>query len=266
MINLIIESKSSLKSSANKEKFVTDGIKKDRPFSLRTITYCFVFKVMKIEIKEIQSKIQGYRAEGKRLFTTSSFQTHSLVMLHILSEIDATIPVYFINTGYLFPETLAFRDQIAQLFKLNVIDLKPNTPKYLQREPNGKLLFASDPDHCCYLNKTQPMEAVMAVFDVWINGVRADQSATRKAMMVEQSAPFNTLRYHPILDWNQKKIYAYIKEHNLPRHPLDAQGYVSIGCEPCTRKMDLEMQVRETRWFGMNKVECGLHTDLIINK
>lgn len=198
-----------------------------------------------------------------RMFTTSSFQTHSLVMLHVLSEVDPTIPVYFINTGYLFPETLSFRDRIAEEFGLNVLDLKPNTPKYLQREPNGKLMFTTDPDHCCYLNKTQPMEAVLSAFDIWINGVRADQSATRKAMKVEQPAPFNTKRFHPMLDWDKRMIYRYIKEKNLPRHPLDAQGYVSIGCEPCTRKPDPEMQEREARWFGLNKVECGLHTDLI---
>ena len=214
---------------------------------------------------QIQQKISDYKSSGKRLFTTSSFQTHSLVMLHILSRIDKSIPVYFINTGYLFPETVAFRDVIAEAFDLQIVDLKPNTPKYLQRETNGKLLYTTDPDHCCYLNKTQPMEPILASFDVWINGVRGDQSAVRKAMKVEQPAPFDCIRFHPMLDWDNKQIFAYIKEHNLPRHPMDAKGYLSIGCEPCTRKMDPEMQEREARWYGLNKVECGLHTDLIKN-
>lgn len=216
-----------------------------------------------MEVAEIKEKIEEYKVEGKRLFTTSSFQTHSIPMLHIISEIDRSIPVYFINTGYLFPETVSFRDQVADAFGLEIVDLKPDTPKYLQREPNGKLMFTTDPDHCCYLNKTQPMERVMAAHDVWINGVRADQSAVRKAMKVEQAAPYNSIRFHPMLDWDKRKIFAYIKEHDLPKHPLDAEGYISIGCEPCTRKMDLEMQEREARWFGLNKVECGLHTDLI---
>ena len=214
---------------------------------------------------QIKQKIEEYHEQGKKLFTTSSFQTHSLVMLHILSRIDKSIPVYFINTGYLFPETVAFRDEVASAFDLKIIDLKPNTPKYLQRETNGKLMFTTDPDHCCYLNKTQPMEPVLAAHDVWINGVRADQSAIRKAMKVEQAAPFDSIRFHPMLDWDNKQIFAYIKEHNLPRHPMDAKGYLSIGCEPCTRKMDPEMQEREARWYGLNKVECGLHTDLIKN-
>ncbi|WP_420318398.1 phosphoadenylyl-sulfate reductase [Ekhidna sp.] len=216
-----------------------------------------------MEIHLIREKIEGYLQDGKKLFTTSSFQTHSIPMLHIISEIDRSIPVYFINTGYLFPETISFRDEVADRLGLKIVDLKPNTPKYMQRESNGKLLFTTDPDHCCYLNKTQPMESVLASHDVWINGVRGDQSAIRQAMKIEQPAPFDSIRFHPMLDWDKRRIFSYIKEHDLPKHPLDAQGYISIGCEPCTRKMDLEMQEREARWFGLNKVECGLHTDLV---
>jgi phosphoadenosine phosphosulfate reductase len=219
-----------------------------------------------MEIKEIKSKITKYQQAGKRIFTTSSFQTHSLVLLHIIKKISPEIPVYFINTGYLFPETVRFKDHITDLFQLTVIDLKPATPKYLQKEPNGKLLYTSDPDHCCAINKIQPLDTVLATYDVWMNGVRADQSATRSAMKIEQAAPHNTVRFHPMLDWNQKKIFEYLKQYNIPKHPLEQRGYTSIGCEPCTRKVDLEMQAREARGFGLNKVECGLHTDLIVKE
>lgn len=211
----------------------------------------------------IKNKIESYNAEGKKMFTSSSFQSHSIVMLHLLSRIDKSIPVYFINTGYHFAETLQFRDQIADSFGLNVVDLKSETPKHLQKDAAGRLLFTSDPDFCCYLNKVAPMETVLAEHDVWINGVRGDQSATRKAMNVEQPAPHDTVRFHPMLDWTSKMIWDYRKEYNLPAHPLEAKGFLSIGCEPCTRKFDLEMQEREARWYGMNKTECGLHTDLI---
>ncbi|MCX2744314.1 phosphoadenylyl-sulfate reductase [Mangrovivirga sp. M17] len=213
--------------------------------------------------EEFTSKIELYKHQGKKVFTSSSFQTHSLVMLHMISRIDNTIPVYFINTGYHFPETLTFRDQVAEEFGLNVQDIKSTTPKMMQKDANGRLLFTSDPDHCCYLNKVQPMEPLLMEYDVWINGVRGDQSAVRKAMTVEQPAPNGAIRFHPMLDWTMRDIFAYIKEHNLPRHPLDAKGYSSIGCEPCTRKPDPEMHERESRWFGMKKVECGLHTDLV---
>ena len=197
------------------------------------------------------------------MFTSSSFQSHSLVMLHIISRVDNSIPVYFINTGYHFPETIQFRDYITDSFKLNTFDLKPEVPKHMQLDAHGRLLFASDPDHCCYLNKTQPMDGVLRSFDVWINGVRADQSAVRAAMKVEQPAPYKTIRFHPMLDWNAKMIWQYQKEFNLPKHPLEEKGYVSIGCEPCTRRLDPGMQEREARWYGLKKVECGLHTELV---
>lgn len=216
-----------------------------------------------MNFNEIKDRIEGYKKEGKTLFTTSSFQSHSLVLLHILSRIDRSIPVYFINTGFHFPETVLFRDQIAEQFGVKIVDLKSDVPKFMQRDPDGKLLFTSDPDHCCYLNKTQPMDAILMAHDVWINGVRADQSATRAAMKVEQPAKHGCTRFHPMLDWNSKMIWQYQKEYDLPKHPLEEKGFVSIGCEPCTRKLDPEMQEREARWFGLNKVECGLHTDLI---
>lgn len=216
-----------------------------------------------MKFEEIKAKIEEYRASGKKMFTTSSFQSHSLVLLHMLSRIDRSIPVYFINTGYHFPETVQFRDYITELFGLPIVDLKSDVPKFMQRDAEGKLLFTSDPDHCCYLNKTQPMDGILRSNDVWINGVRADQSAVRAAMKVEQPAQHGSIRFHPMLDWNSKMIWQYQKEYNLPKHPLEEKGYVSIGCEPCTRKLDPEMQEREARWFGLNKIECGLHTDLI---
>lgn len=216
-----------------------------------------------MNFEEIKAQLTRYKEEGKRVFTSSSFQSHSLVMLHIISRIDKTIPIYFINTGYHFADTLKFRDTVANEFGLTVKDLTSETPKHLQRDEKGNLLFTSDPDFCCYLNKVAPLDLVLAENDVWINGVRGDQSAVRKAMKVEQPAPHNTIRFHPMLDWTSKMIFEYQKEFSLPKHPLEAQGYLSIGCEPCTRKFDLEMQEREARWYGMNKTECGLHTDLI---
>jgi phosphoadenosine phosphosulfate reductase len=216
-----------------------------------------------MDFEQIKDKIDHYKDDGKLLFTSSSFQSHSLVLLHILSRIDKTIPVYFINTGYHFPETIEFRDTVTDLFGLNTIDLKAEVPKHMQRDAEGKLLFTSDPDHCCYLNKTQPMDGILRSHDVWINGVRADQSAVRAAMKVEQLAPHQSIRFHPMLDWNAKMIWQYQKEFNLPQHPLDSKGYVSIGCEPCTRRLDPGMQEREARWYGLKKVECGLHTELV---
>ncbi|MFN6946938.1 MAG: phosphoadenylyl-sulfate reductase [Cytophagaceae bacterium] len=219
-----------------------------------------------MDFEGIKYKINEYNQNYRKMFTTSSFQTHSIVLLHILSKIDNSIPVYFINTGYHFPETVAFRDQVADLLKLNIQEASSFTPRHMQRDSEGRLLFTSDPDFCCYLNKIQPLEPILAEHDVWINGVRADQSAVRKSFNIEEKAPHDVIRFHPMLDWNTKMIELYIKEHKLPRHPLEAKGYFSIGCEPCTRKFDLEWNAREGRWFGLKKTECGLNTDLVAKK
>ncbi len=212
-------------------------------------------------VENIRKYIENYKKKGLKIFITSSFQTHSIPLLHIISEIDKTIPVMFINTGYLFPDTLIFRDKIVKLLDLNLVNINPIISKINQKDCNGNLLFASDPDHCCYLNKTQPLETVLANHDIWINGIRANQNENRKKMNIVEDGAFNCKRFHPILDWNNKMIYDYIKKYNLPKHPLEEKGYLSIGCEPCTQKIDVTND-RSGRWAGLNKTECGLHTDL----
>ncbi|WP_428623308.1 phosphoadenylyl-sulfate reductase [Sedimenticola sp.] len=211
----------------------------------------------------IRQRIGDFLDEGKKLFVGSSFQSHSIPLLHIVRSISHDIPVYFIDTGFHFPDTIRFKDQIAQQLDLNVISTRSAVCKRLQCDAGGSFYFASDPDHCCYLNKIQPLEPVLIEHDVWINGVRADQSETRRQMRETQKGPLGTLRYHPMLNWNNKEIFYYRKLHNLPAHPLEEKGYLSIGCEPCTRKMDPNGDERQGRWFGMKKTECGLHTQLI---
>jgi phosphoadenosine phosphosulfate reductase len=219
-----------------------------------------------LDFEQIKRKIEDYISEGKKIFTSSSFQTHSIPLLHMISRIDATIPVYFLNTGYHFSETITFRDEVVELLNLNLVDLKPDTPKNMQLDTQGKLLFTSDPDHCCYLNKIQPMEQVLLRYDVWINGIRAEQNSFRSGLKIEENARHDVIRFHPLIGWSSKDIYNYRKKNNLPGHPLESKGYFSIGCEPCTRRLDLEMQERESRWYGLNKTECGINTDLVNHK
>ncbi len=207
--------------------------------------------------------MQRYARDNKKLFASSSFQTHSMVLLHIIGESTLDIPVYFINTGYHFPETISYKEQMTEQLGLQVIDLYSHTPKNMQKDAEGRLLFTSDPDYCCYLNKTQPMEKILQIHDIWINGIRGDQNKFRSNLKVEEAAPYGSLRFHPMLDWSSRDIFTYIKEFNISRHPLDAQGYLSIGCEPCTHKRHPDIDEREARWYGLNKTECGLHTDLI---
>ena len=219
---------------------------------------------MKNLIQNIEKQIEYYKKNDLKLFVSSSFQTQSVPLLHIISLIDNTIPVYFINTGFLFPETHQFKNELQSNFNLKIIDISSPISKHLQKNEKGNFLFCNDPNKCCYLNKTLPLDMVLKNYDIWINGVRKDQNANRSRLSIEENAPHNTLRYHPMLDWTAKMIWDYIKDNDLKKHPLENDGYMSIGCKPCTDKYSSVLDdSRNTRWVGMNKTECGLHTDLI---
>lgn len=210
-------------------------------------------------------QIRKYLEEDRAVLVSSSFQTHSIPLLHMISRIDPDVPVAFLNTGFLFAETLEFRDQVLDRFGLNLLEVTSSVPKSQQRDPQGRFFFHSDPDRCCYMNKVQPMEDLLWQYDVWINGVRADQSAQRKTFEIEQPTPQRAIRFHPMLDWTSKMIHEYRMEYNLPEHPLEAKGYYSVGCEPCTQRMSAGGG-RDGRWFGQKKTECGLHMDLVTPK
>ncbi len=211
-----------------------------------------------MEIQPVCDKIFQYKSEGRRLFATSSFQTNSVVLLHIISLTDKTIPVYFINTGYHFPETIIYKNQITRMLGINVMDLLPHVPKVMQCNAQGDLMFTYDPDYCCYLNKVQPVEALLKQYDVWINGVRAEQNYIRGGFREEEATRYKAVKYHPLLNWTGREMDAYVKFFDLPVHPLERLGYKSIGCEPCTRPANGQ-NIREGRWAGMKKTECGLH-------
>ena len=189
-------------------------------------------------------------------------------MLHILSAHRPSIEIVFLDTGYHFPETLEFRDQVAEMLDLKVTSVRSNVPKSDQRMPDGRLLFAANADHCCYLNKVEPLEPFLRSHDIWISGVRADQSVVRANMKTTLPGPYGVTRYHPMLDWSAKDIFDYRAHFGLPAHPLEAQGYLSVGCMPCTRPYLVSLDgsadgiSRNGRWAGQTKTECGLHTEL----
>lgn len=213
------------------------------------------------QLKFIAEKIEYYNNTNKRIFISSSFQTHSIPLLHIISSIDKQIPIYFLNTGFHFPETLLFKDEIANLLNLNVVSLESDIGKFSQRDQKGRFFFCSNSDYCCHINKILPLEPVLMEYDIWITGVRRDQNNNRKKMDFEAQGSFQTIRFHPMLDWSAKMIWEYRQLYNLPTHPLEKEGYLSVGCAPCTQKyID---SGRGGRWTGQNKSECGLHTELI---
>lgn len=213
--------------------------------------------------KIIFQQIEKLHSEGKTLFATSSFQTQSLPLLHIISQLEFKVPIFYLNTGFLFPETLSYIRRLEKELSIEVHGLSSNISKINQRDENNRFLFVSDPDYCCHINKIKPLEATIAQYDVWINGVRGDQSVHRSKLKTFEKSINEKLRFHPMLQWNRKDVYAYINKHNLPKHPLEKEGYVSVGCEPCTRKATIEDVERGGRWAGLTKSECGLHTELI---
>lgn len=213
--------------------------------------------------QQVITEIESFAEQGKRIMATSSFQTQSLPLLHLLTCTRATIPVIFIDTGYHFPETLAFRDQVVEQLGLQLMECRPPVPKSEQRDCQGHLLFLSNPEQCCYLNKVMPLHSLLRGYDVWISGVRADQSDARRNLQRQQPGVHGVLRHHPLLDWSAKDIYDYRRAHRLPEHPLEARGISSVGCLPCTAPPLTEVSVdRSGRWLGQAKTECGLHTEL----
>ena len=217
---------------------------------------------MQEKVRSIHDKLRAYENSGMRMFSTCSFQTHSIALLHILSIAQTPIDIYFINTGFHFPETLQYRDMLSAILGITVHTVSSPVSKSMQRDTNGNLLYASAPDLCCYLNKTQVAENLLREYDVWVNGVRASQSEYRSQMQTEQAASNIAVRYHPMLHWSSKEIYEYLTQNNLPTHPLHLKGYYSIGCEPCTSNANCDTD-RSGRWQGLKKTECGLNTDLI---
>jgi phosphoadenosine phosphosulfate reductase len=207
---------------------------------------------------EILARLHRGLASGERMFATTSFQTHSVPLLHILSRACPELPVHYLDTGYLFPETLRFRDRLAAWLGIRFVAIRPDIPKSDQRDADGMLMYAWDPDRCCHVNKVQPLEAMLASHDLWISGVRADQSEARRRLEVEQPWAHGCRRYHPMLDWTPRDIHSYRKAHDLPAHPLEAEGYVSVGCQPCTRRPCSD-DPRSGRWHGLGKTECGLN-------
>lgn len=217
-------------------------------------------------IAPIARQLQQYQDQGLKIFSTSSFQPQSLPLLHILSRLAPDMPIYFLDTGYHFPETLAYRDTLSTQLGINLQIASPlTTPQ--QQQVDGTPLHAVDADRCCHVNKVEPMDAVLQQYDVWVNGIRRGQSSVRAGMQTEEQSKFGVLRYHPMLEWDSRMVFSYIHAYQLPLHPLASQGYMSIGCAPCTAPSMMGQQPealddRSGRWAGQQKTECGLHTTL----
>ena len=194
------------------------------------------------------------------LAIVSSFGAESAVLLHLVASIDPSVPVIFLETGKHFPETIAYRDTLAKRLGLtNLSIVEPDAEVIAKKDETG-LRWSYDPDGCCEIRKVIPLEKAMARFDASITGRKAFQASTRNALPRFEVDKAGKLKINPLADWTKADLDAYFVEHDLPAHPLVAEGYLSIGCAPCTSKVKPGEDPRSGRWVGWDKTECGIHT------
>lgn len=197
---------------------------------------------------------------------STSFQTQSMALLHMVARIMPDIKIFFLDTGYHFWDTLIFREQIQHEWNLNVVDLYRDTRWDIFARQNTRVLPTQDPNLCCYIHKVQPMQKALSGLRAWISGIRRDQTSDRAHAQILELQDDGLLKVNPLLHWTQSGVAAYMADHHLPAHPLYERGYRSIGCAPCTIAIGLADDERAGRWAGRAKTECGLHTDMFKHK
>ena len=195
----------------------------------------------------------------EHLALVSSFGTESAALLKVMADVDPAIPVIFLDTGWLFEETLRYRDTlIATLGLLDVRSIKPLEETLLREDPERELWY-SDPDACCRIRKVEPLARALKPFSAWINGRKRFQGGLRAEIpVVEQDGA--RLKFNPFANVSREDIEAIYSTANLPPHPLLASGFLSVGCMPCTSRTSPDEDARAGRWRGRPKTECGIHT------
>jgi phosphoadenosine phosphosulfate reductase len=197
-----------------------------------------------------------------RIAVASAFQAEGTCVMHMASAVRPDVPVLFLQTGYHFAETLAFKDELTERLRLNVVDLVGEHTVESQAAAFGPRLYERDPDRCCDLNKVRPMLEALRGLDAWITAFRRDSSPTRAGSPILDRYELEPGRWmvkiNPVATWTRRDAWAYLREHDLPHNPLYDLGYASIGCAPCTRLRFAGEPERAGRWAGLSKWECGI--------
>lgn len=201
------------------------------------------------------------RAYAPKVGLSSSFGGQSAALIHMAIQIDPAIPILFLDTGFLFKETHAFVQLLEKRFHLNIRRFSASSQQkaVTQKNLDSRL---DKTGICCDDTKVALMKQSLDGLNCWIAGLRRSQGATRKEIKIVEEYSGGLVKVHPLANWSSKEIYGYMKEHDLPFHPLWEKGYTSIGCEPCTSLPTLQGDERSGRWAGMEKKECGIHTFL----
>ncbi|MGQ0829924.1 MAG: phosphoadenylyl-sulfate reductase [Bacteroidota bacterium] len=192
-----------------------------------------------------------YKDFSKVLFT-SSFGTTSVFLLHLFHQIKPEETIYFLDTTYHFNETIEYKEQLTKLWNLKVVDVKPE--EWKNKFTQDDKTWNTDPDLCCSINKVEPIDKIKKDFEVWVSGLMTSQNTYRENLKVFEQKE-DIIKFYPLIDQTEKDAQEYIKKHELPQHPLLAQGYNSVGCFHCT----VAGKGRSGRWVNKSKTECGLH-------
>lgn len=204
---------------------------------------------------------QSLHEFGPRIAAVSSFGAESVVLLHLVAQIDRHLPVLFLDTEMLFPATIAYQQDVTRYLGLTgVRRVLPDRGALFSQDPDGDL-HRRDPDLCCALRKTAPLERALQPFGAWITGRKRHQTAARTALALFEADGAGRIKVNPLVGWSQADVAAYMDRHDLPRHPLVWDGFPSIGCTPCTTRVAAGEDGRAGRWRGREKAECGIHLE-----
>jgi len=199
----------------------------------------------------------AYEEFGSGLVVTSSLA--DTVLIHLAEQVAPGIDVIFLDTGYHFIETIGTRDAVVAVHNVNLISVTPDQSVAEQDTAWGKDLFGRDPDQCCALRKTQPLDRALKGYTAWASGIRrADSPARAKTQIVTWDSRRQLVKISPIAKWSDQEVADYIEQNSLMVNPLLYEGYTSIGCEPCT-SVPVPGDSRSGRWSGLAKTECGIH-------
>jgi phosphoadenosine phosphosulfate reductase len=198
---------------------------------------------------------------GDRLCLTCSWQKQSSVLVHMVSDLGLGIDVIELDTHLFFRESYETRERLVERYGVNLIVPEIATIAEQHRE-EGPNLWERDPDRCCHIRKVEPLLKALQPYDAWVSGIRRDQSPSRAGTpKVEWSEGYGVWKVHPLADWDEKRVWAYITVNEIPYNPLHDVGYRSIGCIPCTRPVAPDEEERAGRWAGSDKLECGIHIE-----
>lgn len=226
--------------------------------------------LVEADLQYLSTQFEGRPAEeivawaiaqySPRIAMTSSFGTEGIVLIDLLAKQSIKLRVIFLDTGFHFTETEKLKDAIQQRYDLEIIEQRAEISVEEQARQYGDKLYERDSDACCRIRKVEPLKQALSNLDAWVAALRRDQSPSRANIQhIEWNAKHNLVKINPLATWTRKDVWNYIFKHKLPYNLLHDEGYTSIGCWPCTKKVSDGDHERSGRWAGQGKVECGIH-------